>query len=246
MCKRLLAPTFGCCLVGMSITANAADIVAPPPPAPVVYSVPSFNWSGLYIGANVGGAWNLVNITDSLFGLNFDSGTAFSGGGQIGFNYQSGVVVLGVEGDFDFAANERIGAGVATPLGNIQATSNSTVIATLAGRIGIAHDRWLFYGKAGGGWIDGNGFAINNATTRTSISDLGSNTNLGWLAGAGIEWALVRNLTLKIEYDYLGLNGWNFTVPTTAPFLAGDTLISSNHNIQAVQVGFNYIFNSGD
>ena len=61
---------------------------------------------------------------------------------------------------------------------------------------------WLFYGKAGGGWVGNDDFTINNLTTGTSIT-ASNNTNSGWLVGAGIEWAFAPNWSVKIEYDYL-------------------------------------------
>jgi outer membrane immunogenic protein len=53
------------------------------------------------------------------------------------------------------------------------------------------------------------------------------------------------NWTVKFEYDYLGLGNRTFFIPTTAPFLAGDTLISNNRNIAMVKIGINYLFNWG-
>src|SRR5262249_54468158 len=98
------------------------------------------------------------NLTDTLLGLNLsnlnDKG-AFIGGGQLGFNYQFGNFVLGVEGDIDGVANTNSpGNGVVgPPFGTILVTSTNKWIATLASRFGVTNDTWLFYGKAGGGWV---------------------------------------------------------------------------------------------
>jgi outer membrane immunogenic protein len=245
MSKLLHVIALVCSLQAMSILANAADISVPPPLAPApLYAPPPINWTGFYLGANVGGAWVQGNFTDSLFGLNLNNGTDFIAGEQIGFNYQIGAFVLGVDGAVDFSPNDRTGHGVVTPVGTIQATSNNTWIATLAARFGVGLDHWLLYGKAGGSWI-GNSFAVNNLTTSMSIPGSNSDGNIGWLAGAGVEWALTRNWTLKVEYTYLGLNSSSFTAPATAPFLGGDTF-TTNRNFQMVQVGFNYLFTQGD
>ena len=69
-------------------------------------------------------------------------------------------------------------------------------------------------------------------------------TNSGWLVGAGIEWALAPNWSVKIEYDYLGLNSQRFTAPAGG-FLAGDSFTTSNPNVQMVKVGANYLFKYG-
>ena len=86
-------------------------------------------------------------------------------------------------------------------------------------------------------------FTISNTVTGASITG-GSNTSSGWLVGAGIEWALAPNWSIKIEYDYLGLNSQTFTVPAGG-FLAGDTFTTSNPNVQMVKVGANYLFKYG-
>jgi outer membrane immunogenic protein len=239
-------------LLASSMAANAADVgVRPQPytPPPPVYTPPPFSWTGFYVGGNVGGAWGRGDVTDSLFGLDFgdvNNNGVFIGGGQLGFNYQFGYGVLGLEWDFDWAANNNgnTGNGVLIPgIGTIQATSNNGWITTLAARFGVTNGPWLFYGKAGGGWVGNNNLTITNVTTGTSITTSNNNTNSGWLVGAGIEWAFAPNWSAKVEYDYLGLDSRSFTVP--GGFFAGDTFTTSNPNIQMVKVGINYRFNYG-
>jgi outer membrane immunogenic protein len=99
---------------------------------------------------------------------------------------------------------------------------------------------WLFYGKAGGGWVGNDDFTITNLTTGTSITASNNNTNSGWLVGAGIEWAFAPSWSAKVEYNFLGLDDRTFTVP--AGFLAGDTFTRSR-DIQMLKVGINYRFN---
>jgi outer membrane immunogenic protein len=231
-------------LPALSTAAAAAD--APPAYelAPV-YSALPFSWTGFYVGGNVGGAWDRRNLTDSLFGLNLSTQNdrgAFIGGGQLGFNYQVGNVVVGVEADFEGIANTNSpSTGVSGPIfGTIQVTSNSRWLASLAGRFGLTNDNWLFYGKAGGAWVGNDSFTIVNTVTNASISG-SSNTSSGWVAGAGIEWAVTPNWSIKIEYDYIGLNSQTFTAPAGG-FLGGDTFTTSNPNIQMVKIGANYLF----
>ena len=237
-------------LLAMSMAANAAEV--PPyvrPVAPPVYVPPPFTWTGFYLGANLGGAWSQRNLTDTLLGLslsNVNDKGAFIGGGQLGFNYQFGNFVVGIEADFDgVATTNSAGTGVVGPaFGTIQVTSNNRWIATLAGRFGVTNDTWLFYGKAGGAWVGSDNLTINNTVTGASITGLTNNTNSGWVAGGGIEWALAPNWSVKIEYDYIGLNGRTVTVPA-GTFLAGDTFTTSNPNVQVVKVGANYLFKYG-
>jgi outer membrane immunogenic protein len=232
--------------------AGAADL---PIKAPPVYMPPAFSWTGCYIGGNVGGAWARSNWSDSLFGLNWGniSDTRFIGGFQGGCNYQFGNpgFVIGVEGDFDWVGNNNGGRTVVVPAGFpgagdvISLSSNDTRIATLAGRFGYGVDHALFYGKFGAGWVGNNGFTIVDQTTGAAFVGTNSNTASGWMAGAGLEYAFTNNWTAKIEYDYIGLPGRSFVLPgVLVPALAGDT-ITSNHNVQMVKFGINYLFNGG-
>jgi len=226
--------------------ALAADLaVKAPPVMPVV--APVYNWTGFYIGGNVGGAWvGNNNVTDSIFGVNFNNNGSnngrFIGGGEVGFNYQYNNFVFGVEGDFDWAANSNNSSnGIATPAGILQVTDNDRWVSTVAARFGVAFDRWLVYGKAGGGWVGSNSFTVNNLSNGTSFTASNNNTDGGWLVGGGVEWAFAGNWSAKIEYDYLGLNSRSFT---TAGFIipAGDTFTISNFNVQMVKFGINYKF----
>jgi outer membrane immunogenic protein len=232
--------------------AGAADL---PVRAPLPPPVPVLSWTGFYIGANIGGAWSNNNWTETRFLTNFNnngSNGAFLGGGQIGGNYQIGRFVIGGEWDFDWAGSHN-GLGVFVPgVGTVQISNHSRLITTVAARFGYAIDQWLVYGKAGGGWVDNNNLTVTDLTTGASVA-CGTFTNFtncgnttgGWLVGAGAEWAFAPHLSLKFEYDYLGLGNRTFTIPATAPFLGGDTFTSSNRNVQMVKVGVNYLFNWG-
>src|SRR5580704_8247233 len=109
-------------LLTIPMAASAADMTPAPVYTKAPMMAPVFSWTGFYIGGNLGGAWSNTTITDSLFGLNFSNGNnaVFVAGGQAGFNYQFGNnFVAGVEGDFDWAANNHnTVTGVVGPLGD--------------------------------------------------------------------------------------------------------------------------------
>src|SRR5262250_3779404 len=135
-------------LAVFSSAAHAADMPTKALPAPV--SIPPYNWSGFYVGANVGGAWTSgnLNIPDNNF---YGGLTEFIGGVQGGYNFQAGHLLLGVEGDFDGATFSH----PALPIPTFGSVSQNW-IGTVAGRVGLVEDRWLVYGKAGGGWVHSN------------------------------------------------------------------------------------------
>src|SRR5262249_28297937 len=129
-------------------------------------------------------------------------------------------------------------------VGTIQA-SNNNWITTLAARFGVTNGHWLFYGKAGGGWVGSDDFTVTNPTTGTSITaSNNNNTNSGWLVGAGIEWAFLPSWWEKADYNYLGWGDGIFPFPAGSPSLASNTFPQSNRSIQMVKVGINSLFNS--
>jgi hypothetical protein len=104
-------------------------------------------------------------------------------------------------------------------------------ISTVAGRFGIVNDRWLVYGKLGGGWVQST--ALLNLP---GGSWNGSNTDAGWLIGGGIEYGFKAHWTVRLEYDYLTQSHW---ISTTVP------AVSLNRDVQMVKAGINYKFVSG-
>jgi outer membrane immunogenic protein len=247
MLRLLRAAALSSAMLTISGLAHAADLGRPPPPPPVqpVYVAPVFTWTGFYIGGNLGVAWIKGNVTDS-FGEGFSNGqnAVFTGGGQIGANYQINWLVVGVEADFDWLANNQNSTG-SVVIGNnsFRASANDRWITTVAARVGVVNNNWLFYAKGGGGWVGANDFTLTNVTTGASISGSNSNSNSGWLVGGGIEWAFAPNWTAKVEYDFLGLNNSTFTVPVGTPVIGGDVFTTTNRDIQTVTVGLNYLFN---
>ncbi len=244
--KKTLMASVALIALGTGI-AGAADmpLKAPPPPLP-----PPFSWTGFYIGGNVGGAWVGDNsVTDTDLGLNFGGNNndgRFIGGGTVGFNYQFNNFVFGVEGDFDWAANNNNSATVVLPAGTFQVTNGTPWVTTVAARFGVAFDRWLVYGKAGGGWVGSNNFTVTNLNNGNSFTGGSNNSDGGWLVGGGVEWAFYSNWSAKIEYDYLGLNSRSFTTAgIIAGIPAGDTFSTGNVNVQMVKFGINYRFGWG-
>jgi outer membrane immunogenic protein len=200
---------------------------APPPPPP-------FSWNGFYIGGEFGWAHANGSVTDSLFGLSADtSHDGWLAGGVVGFNYQTSNIVFGVEGDFDWTSLSATGNGVLIPnVGILQGSAKTDWVTSLAGRIGIAADKALFYVKGGGAWV-GNSASITNLNTGASVS--ASNTNSGWLLGAGLEYAFDPNWSAKFEYDYIGLRSWSWN----GVLFPGETFTASR-NISMLKVGLNY------
>jgi outer membrane immunogenic protein len=249
--KRVMVALAGGLLCGGQALAADLPMPAPLPRAPAAYIpvAPPFSWTGIYIGGNAGAAWNRGSFSDAA-GNGFSlptSNAVFTGGGQVGGNWQIGALVLGVEGQFDWLANQNnASAGIVEPIsGNtLQGISTDRWLTTLTGRVGFAADHWLFYAKGGGAWVGNQSFTVNNVTTGQSFTTSNGGWNTGWTVGGGVEWAFAGPWSAKIEYDYIKLSSNSFTVPTPSPLgvLPGDVFTTANRNIQTVLFGVNYRF----
>jgi outer membrane immunogenic protein len=233
-------------LAAKHATTTAAATPAPAPRVYVPAPAPVYNWTGFHIGGNLGAGFTSASFSDTLASTFTNSGnTTFLGGGQVGVNYEFwGGVVVGAEAMFDWAPNQNnaltattipaLGGGTAT------ATINNRWLTTATGKLGYAWDRVLLYGKGGGAWVgqtnsnltlDGVPFTVGNT----------SNTNWGWTASVGVEWAFWGTWSARAEYDFVGLNNQNFTVTNSAGVLV-DTISTNNRNINMVTAGVNYKF----
>ena len=160
----------------------------------------------------------------------------FIGGGQIGYNWQSGIVVFGVEGELS-ATNAK---GTAPCLVVLSCKTEQNWMATAAGRLGLADGRSLYYVKGGAAWSHNTYSADLNLLvgTHTEVTD----TRSGWLVGAGIEHAFAgTGLSAKIEYDYIdyGSTRLHFPLAIIVPIDIGTKIREYQH---VVKVGVNYRF----
>jgi outer membrane immunogenic protein len=198
--KRFLLATVS--MVALTSAARAADMPAAMPTKERMYSpVPVATWDGAYIGVQGG-----VVRRDALFGLElgFDQNgdkTGGTAGALLGYNWQQGSFVFGVEGDWNW-----IGAK-ASSLNQFESASyNVGWLATVRGRAGLAIDSTLFYLTGGGAF----GHAKSSVAFLDGVGAIGESftqnqTKVGWTVGAGIEHMFAPNWTVRAEWRYVDL-----------------------------------------
>src|SRR5579864_3768207 len=194
--------------------------VAPAPP-------PECNWTGFYIGINVGGQWGHsedkdlddYNADDQQWGYD-ESGVV--AGGQIGYNFQFNWLVLGIEGDLGYMNLD--GRGVEPAAARFSGSdtfgeTDSDFYTTIRGRLGFAWGHWLFYSTGGGIGVNLDTRVIDNCDTGACGDELlhASTTNFdwGWTGGGGIEYMFGCHWTAKVEYLRYQLGDEHFSGEAT-------------------------------
>jgi outer membrane immunogenic protein len=220
MYSRLIRTGFIAAMLGaMPLAAQAADLYKPSYKAPAYVAPAAHSWTGFYIGLNGGYGWG-SSSWDSAGSISPKGGVA---GGTFGYNLQTGSWVWGLEADIDWSG---IKGSTACGVGTCE-TSN-TWLGTARGRIGYAWDNFMPYvtGGAAFGGLKATNSAIGSAST----------TRIGWTLGAGVEYALWSNWSVKAEYLYADLGKFDCGISCGA---APDN-VSFKTNI--VRAGINYRF----
>lgn len=225
--KRLCIVLFGI-TTGISAIAGAASAadLARPVPAPYYTKAPAFappySWTGFYLGINGGGAFG-SSSWDSTGSRDISGGLV---GGTLGYNYQFGQAVVGVEGDIDWADINGTTSN-ACPGG---CKTSDTWLSTVRGRLGYAADRFMPYVTGGAAFGDIRAQA-------PGLGQVGADRS-GWTLGGGLEAALTTNWTAKVEYLYVDLGSFNCGLNCGA----GLTTDNVSFHTNILRAGVNYKF----
>jgi outer membrane immunogenic protein len=232
----------------MGVSAQAADVLVKK--APQRSAAPVWSWTGFYLGGHLGGAWGRSDWFEdaSESGGGFNPGfqdaaigaSSLIGGGQVGADYQSGWAVFGVQADADLA-NLNATQGTCFPELVAQGFQNSCTVhidtmGTVTGRIGAAFDRTLLYALAGLAWEHEH---LDNVCVGCGGLSGSMTTRNGWTFGAGLEYALLGNWSVFVQYNYMrfGTRDLQFSlVPSGAP----DFTENIRDQINVIKAGINY------
>lgn len=252
--------------------AMAADLPMRSPPVAPFYPSPLFTWTGFYAGLNAGANFGLGSSRATENGFApipgavatgfgpFSAGSSssgFVGGGQVGYNVQSGLFVYGIEADIDYfgggggfsrsyADNNAFAGGALT----LSSRAGDGYLGTVRGRLGLAaFDRTLLYVTGGLAYGDygtttrlarfsnGAGAAID-FTNNGSMDD----TRIGYALGAGVEYAFTQTISGKLEYLYTDLGSRTYTLTNPTVATPSFLRVRTDGSAQLARVGLNYRF----
>ncbi|PDT77301.1 outer membrane beta-barrel protein [Bradyrhizobium sp. C9] len=243
--KQLCVAAAGLAALSVS-SVSAADLAAhTPTPVPQVVT-PATSWNGFYLGAQGGGGWG----TSSETYLGAPNDAAFVGtqtyntsggfvGGVIGYNFQAGPVVFGIEGDYHWSAvtgrSGVINVGPPSVLDSYYTELRS--FGDVKGRLGYADAATL--------WFVNGGAAVGDILHRYNAglappSASASDTRWGWTVGAGVEYMFAANWSAKLEYNYIDLG-------KVAPIQYTPAINDRSEwkdTFHTVKLGINYHFNT--
>ncbi len=209
-------------------TASAADL----------YTAPAHDWTGFYAGGHIGGAFGDKDW-DRIQGVGGGGGgpqpgissydvDGIIGGGQIGYNMQSGSWVFGLEAEVSGAGVD----GTDRPRANWFET-DVNLISTVTGRAGMAVDQLLFFAEGGLAIVNEDHAHNSNFGV---VSD--NETRLGWTVGGGVEWAFNDTWSAEVEYNYIDLGSEQVTL--TGP--GGSGIFDIDQQLHTVKFGVNMKF----
>jgi outer membrane immunogenic protein len=241
MKSKFLALLGGAALsLGLVSAASAADMAVKA--RPVVAPVMMYNWTGFYIGGNGGWAssrkcWDYAGTVAAPLAVYLAEGChdATGGviGGQIGYNWQAGSWVFGVEAQGDWA-NLR-GSNISLAFPTFTNRSRIDAIGLFTGRVGYAWNNALLYVKGGAAVVsDRYNYYLNNAVVDTGTA---SETRWGAAVGVGFEYGFTPNWSFAVEYDHLFLGDRNIAFASPA-----QTVDRIQQDVDMITARINYRF----
>jgi len=236
--KKVLLSTVA--LIAFAAPAAAADLAARPyvkaPPAPIAVV---YDWTGFYIGAN--GGWGSSrkcwDFVDPVFGgpEGCHDATGGTAGGQIGYRWQTGTWVIGLEAQGNWADFKGSNLSLIDPTFRNQ--SRIDAFGLFTGQIGWAANNVLFYIK-GGAAVTADRFRVYDVPTGLVVGTTGDDTRWGGVIGAGLEYGFAPNWSAGVEYNHLFMQDRTHTfVDATGAFFGTDRI---RQDVDLVTVRVNY------
>lgn len=242
--NKLLLVAVGVMTAGLSVPASAADLAARPyTKAPMAPVAAIYDWSGFYVGLNGGGGsahncWDLLVPAGSIAQGCHDS-TGGTVGGQVGYRWQTGGWVFGVEGQgnwADFSGSNPTPIG-GNPFGGLTDRTRIDAFGLLTGQVGYSWNNVLGYVKGGAAVVSDK----YDAFVAPGVPFASANeTRWGATVGAGLEMGFAQNWSVGVEYNHIFLEDHNIGLITPAGALAGTVRIGQDVDMGLVRVNYRW------
>jgi outer membrane immunogenic protein len=238
--KKVLLVTASLIALGAAAPAVAADLAARPytKAPPMVAAV--YDWTGFYIGANGGwgssrNSWDLVGVGTFREGSHdADGGTI---GGQIGYRWQAGTWVFGVEAQGNWADFQ--GSNVSLFDNTIRNESRVNAFGLFTGQVGYAANNVLFYVK-GGAAVTSNEYRRLDVATGALFASTNDDTRWGGVVGAGIEYGFAPNWSFGVEYNHLFMQDRTYAFTTPGGLFVGNARIEQDVDLVTARINYRF------
>ena len=233
-------------LIALAAPASAADLAARPYAKAPAMIAAVYDWSGFYIGANGGWGssrkcWDSVT-TAGVFIANEGCHDATGGvaGGQIGYRWQAGAWVFGVEGQGDWADLKGRNRSLFFPVADNE--SRIGAFGLLTGQIGYAVNNVLLYVKGGAAVTDDRFRTFATGTNVIAAPVVTDASRWGGTVGAGVEYGFTPNWSAAVEYDHLFMGSRNYAFTANGVLLPAGTVFFERvrQDVDMVTVRVNY------
>ncbi len=209
MNKNMLLAAVSLVAISATAPALAADLAARPYTKAPAMIATVYDWSGFYIGINGGGAsahtsWD--QTAPLVGGEGSHNATGGTVGGQVGYRWQSGQWVFGLEGQGNWA--DFTGDNTSALLAQRNRTKIDS-FGLITGQVGYAWNNGLVYAKGGGAVVGVKNEVFSTATGGLLASN--SDTRWGGTVGAGLEFGFAPNWSVGVEYNHIFLSDKDVT-----------------------------------
>jgi outer membrane immunogenic protein len=217
MHRSSAVPIAAVCAIAFAHVSTAADIPAKAP-RPAVTPFPTYNWTGFYVGGNLGGAWSTTNWT-------FFNGATFEPTSQNTASWVAGL-------ELSWSGANLKATSVSDAVDDRLRESKISDLLLVAGRLGYASDNWLGYAKGGSAnsKVGFNTFVASTGQPSTTSSE----HNGGWTVGGGFEYTLNPFVSEGVEYNFARINIADRNQSVSSGVVTPQTVTTAHADIQTV------------
>ena len=242
--KKFLLGAVGFVALVSAAPASAADLAARPytKAPPMIAAI--YDWSGFYIGANGGwgssrNCWDFLPVAGGVTPEGCHDATGGVAGGQVGYRWQSGGWVFGLEAQGDWADLRGSNISLAVPAPGAINRSKIDAFGLFTGQIGYAWNSALLYVKGGAAVTDSR-YDIRNAVTNVLTASSGDQTRWGGTIGAGVEYGFAPNWSAGVEYDHIFTQDKNVTFTAPGGAFAGTDRVRQDVDLVTARVNYRF------